>query len=240
MPASTAAVPRRPRPRITRPRNRHHLPNPVEPATVAANLAPRLGTPHRCPQARQGLRGFSTCTTATAVLLCGFWPHKGIFPQCPIMDSFMLSTRLPFHKIVPSGFHTRVFAMSHMQPQTPHSKRFSSRVVTPGDVYVYWSSAGYNDTSQVRNLSSRGLFVLTQESKAVGAKANLHFLVEEGQIRAEAVVRHVKPGRGLGLQFTSVREEDRRHLADLMKRLRGFGLISRFRSGEDNQQAPLQ
>jgi len=74
----------------------------------------------------------------------------------------------------------------------------------------------------------------------VGAKANLHFLVEEGQIRAEAVVRHVKPGRGLGLQFISVREEDRRHLADLMKRLRGFGLISRFRSGEDNQQAPLQ
>jgi hypothetical protein len=74
----------------------------------------------------------------------------------------------------------------------------------------------------------------------VGAKANLHFLVEEGQIRAEAVVRHVKPGRGLGLQFTSVREEDRRHLADLMKRLRGFGLISRFRSSEDNQQAPLQ
>jgi len=130
--------------------------------------------------------------------------------------------------------------MSHMQPQTPHSKRFSSRVVTPGDVYVYWSSAGYNDTSQVRNLSSGGLFVLTQESKAVGAKANLHFLVEEGQIRAEAVVRHVKPGRGLGLQFISVREEDRWHLADLMKRLRGFGLISRFRSGEDNQQAPLQ
>jgi hypothetical protein len=26
----------------------------------------------------------------------------------------------------------------------------------------------------------------------------------------------------------------------LMKRLRGFGLISRFRSGEHNQQAPLQ
>jgi hypothetical protein len=40
--------------------------------------------------------------------------------------------------------------------------------------------------------------------------------------------------------LTSVREEDRRHLADLMKRLRRFGLISRFRSGEHNEQAPLQ
>jgi len=74
----------------------------------------------------------------------------------------------------------------------------------------------------------------------VGAKTKLHFLVEEGQIRAEAVVRRVEPGCGLGLQFTAVREEDRRHLADLMKRLRGFGLISRFRSGEQSQQAPMQ
>ncbi|SRR5713226_898451 len=127
-----------------------------------------------------------------------------------------------------------------MQQQTPHSRRSSSRIGTTGAVDVCWGSDRYDDTSQVRDLSSGGLFVLTQESKPVGAKANLHFLVEEGQIRAEAVVRHVKPGRGLGLQFISVREEDRRHLADLMKRLRGFGLISRFRSGEDNQQAPLQ
>ena|SRR6267143_1362737 len=127
-----------------------------------------------------------------------------------------------------------------MQQQTPHSRRFSSRVATPGDVYVYWSSVGYGDTSRVRDLSSRGLFVQTRQPKPLGAKANLHFLVEEGQIRAEAVVRRVEPGRGLGLQFTAVREEDRRRLADLMRRLRGFGLISRFRSGEQSQQAPMQ
>jgi hypothetical protein len=74
----------------------------------------------------------------------------------------------------------------------------------------------------------------------VGAKTSVHFLVEEGQIRAEAVVRHVKPGRGLGLEFTAVHEEDRPRLADLMKRLRGFGLISNFRTDEHHQQAPLQ
>ena len=127
-----------------------------------------------------------------------------------------------------------------MQQQTPHSRRFSSRVATPGDVYVYWSSVGYGDTSRVRDLSSRGLFVQTRKSRSVGAKAKLHFLVEEGQIRAEAVVRRVEPGRGLGLQFTAVYEEDRRRLADLMRRLRGFGLISRFHGGEHNQQANLQ
>jgi len=110
-----------------------------------------------------------------------------------------------------------------VQQQTPHSRRFSSRVATPpGDVYVYWSSVGYDDTSRVRDLSSGGLFVQTRKTKSVGAKTNVHFLVEEGQIRAEAVVRHVMPGRGLGLQFTAVHEEDRPRLAGLMKRLRAF------------------
>jgi hypothetical protein len=127
-----------------------------------------------------------------------------------------------------------------MRLQTPHSKRFSSRVETPGDVYVYWSSRRYNDTSRVRDLSSGGLFVQTRKSGTVGAKTDIHFLVEEGQIRAEAVVRRVEPGRGLGLKFTAVREEDRRRLAGLMKRLRGFGLISRFQTSEHSQQAPLQ
>jgi hypothetical protein len=73
----------------------------------------------------------------------------------------------------------------------------------------------------------------------VGEKTDLHFLVEEGQIRAEAVVCHVEPGRGLGLAFTAVREEDRSRLADLMKRLRGFDLSS-SRTSEQGQQTPLQ
>jgi len=105
---------------------------------------------------------------------------------------------------------------------------------------VCWGSAGYDDTSQVRDLSPRGLFVLTQLTKPVGAKTNLYFLVEEGQIKAEAVVRHIKPGRGFGLEFTAVCEEDRQRLADLLKRLREVGMISRFRRAEHNEQAPLQ
>jgi len=106
-----------------------------------------------------------------------------------------------------------------MQQPILHSRRFSSRVETPGDVYVYWSSVGREDTSRVRDLSSGGLFVQTRESRAVAATTKVHFLVGEGQIRAEAVVRHVKPGRGLGLEFTAVREEDRSRLAVLVKRL---------------------
>jgi hypothetical protein len=127
-----------------------------------------------------------------------------------------------------------------MQQPVPHSKRFSSRIHIPDDLYVCWGSAGYDDTSQVRDLGPRGLFVLTHMTKTVGAHANLHFLVEEGQIKAEAVVRHVKPGRGLGLEFTAVCEEDRQRLADLLKRLREVGMISKYRRAEYNEQVPLQ
>lgn len=84
------------------------------------------------------------------------------------------------------------------------------------------------------------MFVLTQLTKPLDAKTNLYFLVEEGQVKAEAVVRHVKPGRGFGLEFTAVCEEDRQRLADLLKRLREVGMISKPRRTENNEQAPLQ
>jgi len=65
-----------------------------------------------------------------------------------------------------------------------------------------------------------GLFVETEEVRDVDATIRLDFLVQEGQIRAEAVVRHVKPGRGLGLKFTALTEEDSPRLTALMTRLR--------------------
>ena len=65
-----------------------------------------------------------------------------------------------------------------------------------------------------------GLFVETEEARDVDTKVRLDFLVQEGQIRAEAVVRHVKPGSGLGLRFTALTEEDGPRLAALMTRLR--------------------
>jgi len=64
-----------------------------------------------------------------------------------------------------------------------------------------------------------GLFVETEVARDVDTAIRLDFLVQEGQIRAEAVVRHVKPGRGLGLKFTSLTEEDGPRLTALMTRL---------------------
>ena len=104
------------------------------------------------------------------------------------------------------------------RPVSP-ARRFNSRVETPEGVWVYWSCAGRDDTSRVRNVSLGGVFIETRKPMVVGAKTELDFLVQDGQIRAEAVVRHVNPSRGVGLKFTAVKEGDRPHLAALLNRL---------------------
>jgi hypothetical protein len=110
-----------------------------------------------------------------------------------------------------------------MTLQSSHgSRRLNSRVESSNGVWVYWECNGDRDLSRVKDMSVGGLFIETPRIKRLGATTNLHFLVQEGQIRADAVVRHVKPGGGLGLKFQAVSEKDRPNLAALMKRLRGM------------------
>jgi len=105
-------------------------------------------------------------------------------------------------------------------PQTPlYSRRRTSRVETSGGVWVYWRCNRMDDVSCVWDLSAGGLFIVTAAPRPVGMKAKLDFLVQEGQIRAEAIVRHIEPGNGLGLKFTAVTDQDGPHLAALLTRL---------------------
>ena len=87
------------------------------------------------------------------------------------------------------------------------------------DVWVSWRSNGRKETSRVRDLSLGGLFVETAKSTGVGTSVKLYFLVQEGQIGAEAVVRHVKSG-GLGLKLSAIGDEDQKRLKALITRLR--------------------
>jgi hypothetical protein len=100
------------------------------------------------------------------------------------------------------------------------SRRLFSRVETSQNVWVYWDCDGRADVSPVQDMSMGGLFLKTPTFKPVGAIVNLHFLVQEGQIRADAAVRYVKSGGGLGMKFAAVSQEDRPRLAALMTRMR--------------------
>ena len=105
---------------------------------------------------------------------------------------------------------------------TSPSRRLSSRVTTKDSVWVYWECEGRAETSAVQDISLGGVFLITPKTKPIDAKAELHFLVQEGQIRTEAVVRHLEPARGLGMKFTAVKDSDRPQLIRLMTRLRSL------------------
>src|SRR5215469_2579784 len=102
-----------------------------------------------------------------------------------------------------------------MQIPAFYSRRKTARVEARDGVWVYWRYAGRDDTSRVKNLSVGGLFIETKKRTVLGATAKIDFLVQEGQIRAEGIVKHVEPGRGIGVKFTSVKEADHPVLAAL-------------------------
>jgi len=100
------------------------------------------------------------------------------------------------------------------------SRRLTWRIASPPDLWVYWHSNRCGDLSRVHDLSITGLLIETPQAIPVGETITLDFLVQEGQIRAQSVVRHLEPGFRLGLKFTAIRPEDRPHLSALLARIR--------------------
>jgi hypothetical protein len=106
-----------------------------------------------------------------------------------------------------------------LKRQVLHSRRHHKRVETPQGVSVFWRCGRTEDTSRVRDLSVGGLFIETSKVCPIDATVELHFLVEDGGIRATATVRYVTDGSGIGLQFRTVRNEDQEHFSTMIKRL---------------------
>jgi hypothetical protein len=159
----------------------------------------------------ESLRGVLGC--------CSSPPPFGGIERCPKSSIRLVpgppSRYIPSispHASRPTEFSCETNADEGMVPQLPHaSRRLNSRVESGNSVWVYWECTGDCDLSRVKNLSAGGLFIETRRTKRLGATANLHFLV-----------RHVKPGGGLGLKFKAVSEKDRPNLAALMRRLRSL------------------
>jgi PilZ domain len=102
------------------------------------------------------------------------------------------------------------------------SRRLNSRVQTTQGVWVYWCCDGRAETSPVRDISLGGLFIETARSLPVGSVAQVEFLVQEGQIRTQSLVRRLEPGGGVGLKLTAVKDGDRVRFVQLINRLRNL------------------
>jgi len=64
-----------------------------------------------------------------------------------------------------------------------------------------------------------GLFISVSDPPPVGTKLRLSFEVPGGNVQAEAIVRNIVPGEGMGVEFKKLRLKDRILLENLLKRL---------------------
>jgi hypothetical protein len=105
----------------------------------------------------------------------------------------------------------------------PYSRRAVSRLPASEDIWVCWRCNGRDDVSRVLDINIDGIFIQTPHlSVKEGMPAKLDFLVQEGRIRADAIVRHVNRGNGLGMKFLAVSDDDRPRLKALLARLRSL------------------
>ena len=93
------------------------------------------------------------------------------------------------------------------------------RISLPKGMTVAWYGGGDSQVSRVKTLGLGGLFLAADHVRAVGTTLTLLFEVPGGFVQAEAVVRDVSAGEGMGVEFTNVGPQARVLLDDLLKRL---------------------
>jgi PilZ domain len=104
------------------------------------------------------------------------------------------------------------------------SRRCESRIEISDGVWIIWRCGGREMVSTVENISPGGLFAECASPRPFGATVEVYFLVPEGKIAGEAVVKHSQTGRGIGLRFTRILETDRMRMVGLIRRLRSASL----------------
>ena len=116
------------------------------------------------------------------------------------------------------GESTKPDAPSTATGETPNAKRRHPRIDLPKGMSVAWYGAGRQQTSRVKTLGMAGAF-LSGNTLRVGTELSLVFQVPGGVLQAEAVVRNIVIGEGMGVEFTKINPEGRILLEQLLTRL---------------------
>jgi hypothetical protein len=84
---------------------------------------------------------------------------------------------------------------------------------------VAWQGPSGRTVSRVATLGLGGLFIAAPRPAKLGEGIKMVFHVLGGEVRARATVRNSHPGRGMGVEFTSMKPEDRARLHRLLRQL---------------------
>jgi tetratricopeptide (TPR) repeat protein len=99
-----------------------------------------------------------------------------------------------------------------MTEPVPEKRRKYPRVKAPKGMFVGWKSPGHHTVSRAETVGLGGLFLYTPKPLAIGSSLELLFDLTSGEVRARAVVRSSRAGKGMGVQFIQMRPEDRARL----------------------------
>jgi len=86
-------------------------------------------------------------------------------------------------------------------------------------MFAAWYGGGGQGVSRVKTLGMGGLFVSEPSPPSVSTNLRLTFEVPGGSIHAEAIVRNIVPGEGMGIEFTKMGARERILLERLLRRL---------------------
>ena len=106
-----------------------------------------------------------------------------------------------------------------MPKETPRETRRHQRIVLPKGMSATWYGSGQQQVSRVKTLSMGGLFLCGPITLRVGTDLTLVFEVPGGVVLAEAVVRNIVAGEGMGVEFTKMNPQIRVLLEELLTRL---------------------
>ena len=87
------------------------------------------------------------------------------------------------------------------------------------EISLVWRSDGECPPSRVSELSRTGAFVWTSSLVPVGTVLGLRLAIPGREICLQAVVRSVSPGRGIGIEFESMADDDRARLYTLVQQM---------------------
>jgi hypothetical protein len=87
---------------------------------------------------------------------------------------------------------------------------------------IAWQGPSGRTVSRVVTLGLGGLFIEAAEPASIGAGIKIVFRVAGAEVCARAMVRNSDPGKGMGVEFVSMRPEDRARINRVVGRLRSL------------------
>jgi PilZ domain len=100
----------------------------------------------------------------------------------------------------------------------PDQRRYP-RVKPPKTVVAAWQAGTKRGVSFVDSLGIGGLFVRTKERVPMRCLVQILLDLPVGQVRGRAVVRRVRDGHGMAVQFIAMDPTDRARLFQQMRTL---------------------